>query len=168
MLTIVLVVNSLCECVVDDDARAAMNAIKRTIKRKHYWQATPRAMALKRMKPKLTPCWHLLPRYGAVITASGLLALTTSEIASSAPAILLDEPLCYMQTPDGRVVNLQRLCGPKIAPTKPTPAANGQPTAGTSRSTPQAELKSASFPFRMPDPSGSHAQGNPDSDDGRY
>lgn len=163
------VLNSLFECVVADHAHAAMDAIKRTIEHKHYWQATLRAMTLKRMKPKLAPCWRLLAHSWAATIASTVLALTASKIATSTtPAIPFDEPLCFMKTQDGRVVNLQRLCGPKIAPTKTSPASNRQPAASSPRSTPQAELNSASFPFRALDPSGSHAQGNPDSDDGRY
>jgi|GEM_PF-1525200 len=116
------------------------------------------------MNPKPNHVCRLLTCLGWT-AALGLLEFTAPAVATSATVLPFDEPLCYMRTQDGRIVNLQSLCSRSIPQqTQPSPATNQQPQRTSS---PQAAPKQV-LPTRARDTSGSHAQGNPDSDDGRY
>ncbi|PSB30265.1 hypothetical protein [Stenomitos frigidus] len=97
--------------------------------------------------------------------ALGLLEFITPTVVTSAPTTPFDEPPCYMRTQDGSIVNLQSLCRRSTVPqTQSSPATNQPPQSTAS---PQA-APTQRLPTRSRDLSGSHTQGNPDSDDGRY
>jgi len=55
--------------------------------------------------------------------------LTLSLVASTISVAALDEPLCYMQTPDGRTLNLDNLCRQQSLPIVPANSKGVQITA---------------------------------------
>ncbi|MBW4470238.1 MAG: hypothetical protein KME45_07505 [Stenomitos rutilans HA7619-LM2] len=99
-------------------------------------------------------------------TALGFIACITPTAATGATINPIDEPPCYMRTQDGRIVNLQSLCSR-------TPPQSTQLDPATNQLTPRTRLPQAAptqvgVPPQAGEQTGSHAQGNPDSDDGRY
>lgn len=55
--------------------------------------------------------------------------LTLSLVANTRSVTAIDEPLCYMQTPDGRTLNLYYLCRQQSLPTVPANSKGVQITA---------------------------------------
>ncbi|XGV97820.1 MAG: hypothetical protein ACAF41_02585 [Leptolyngbya sp. BL-A-14] len=100
----------------------------------------------------------------AALSLPGCLA---PVVATSAIVTSMDEPPCYMRTKDGRIVNLQSLCSHTPAQqTQTSPATNRQPQGTVMPQAIQTQGNAPLLPQR--DPLGSHARGNPDSDDGNY
>jgi hypothetical protein len=151
-------INSLHDCVVHDLDRRNTTCIRR----RDAYSSTQPAIT---MKLKLTHVYRSLTYLGWA-TAFGFIGFTTPAVVTSAAVTPFDEPPCYMRTQDGRIVNLQSLCShttPQPTPSSPT---TNQPTQRMLL--PQTTPTQVNAPLRSFDPSGSHAHGNPDSDDGRY
>lgn len=55
--------------------------------------------------------------------------LTISLVASTRSVAAIDEPLCYIQTPDGRTLNLDNLCRQQSSPLAPANSKGVQITA---------------------------------------